>query len=150
LAAAASANWNERTQIEQASLALRWLEHQSPPVIVSAAGIASNIKYRLYVPDNVADKVAKSWSGGRDGDIADFRTEKDVRPTHLLAALQDPFPAVHYLFPLSDGTCPHLETLRTAARAITHVGWGIDMVAGNAEIMSEEDAKQLRGERWVP
>lgn len=150
LAAAASAKWNEREQIESAMPALHWLEQQQPPQVLATVGKKSNATYRLYVPDNVADKVAKSWSAGREGSIADFRTEKDVCPTHLSLTEDATLPIVHYLYPLPDITCPHLETLRTAARAITHVGWGIDMVAGNVQVLSEQEAVQLDGELWVP
>ena len=117
------------SRLEHAAPALRWLERQPAPTIVAAAGVRSDVKYRLYVPDNVADKVAKSWSGGREASIADYRTEKDVRPTHLLGD------AVHYLFPLAESDPEfetHRSTLPTAARSITHLGWGVDMVAGNA------------------
>jgi CRISPR-associated protein Csb2 len=144
LVAASAARWNERIRLEYAVPALRWLECQKAPVIVAALGIRSDAKYRLYVPDNVADKVAKSWSAGREASIADYRTEKDVRPTRLLGD------AVHYLFPLSDGGCPHFDVLAAAARSITHVGWGVDMIAGNATTLSEEEAARLPGERWRP
>src|SRR5690242_6635024 len=79
LVAGAAARWNERLRLEYAVPALRWLENQSAPTIVAAVGVPSDAKYRLYVPDNVADKVAKSWRGGNvSASIADYRTEKDV------------------------------------------------------------------------
>ncbi len=145
LVAAAAARWNERTRIEHAVQALVWLEQRQAPLIVAAPGVRSDVKYRLYVPDNVADKVAKSWSAGREASIADYRTEKDVRPMHLKGE------AVHYLFPLADdGGCPHLDILAAAARSITHLGWGVDMVAADAAVLSEEEAAKLPGERWRP
>jgi CRISPR-associated protein Csb2 len=143
LVAAAAAASNERMRLEHAAPALQWLERQKTPLIVAASGVRSSVKYRLYVPDNVADKVAKSWSGGREGSIADYRTEKDVRPVRLMGE------AVHYLFPLPNG-CPHLDILAAAARSITHLGWGVDMVAANAAVLSEEDTAKLPGERWRP
>ena len=136
LVAAAAARRNERTRLESAAPALHWLERQEPPTIVAAVGVRSAVKYRLYVPDNVADKVAKSWSAGREGSIADYRTEKDVRPTHLKGE------AVHYLFPLADGGCPHLDVLAAAARSITHLGWGVDMVAANAACHLRRGSRQ--------
>jgi len=93
--------------------------------------------------------VAKSWSSGRDASIADYRTEKDVRPTRLLVNTGDPA-TVHYLFPLADGCCLQLDILATAARCITHLGWGVDMVAANASIISEEEVANLPGVRWRP
>jgi CRISPR-associated protein Csb2 len=147
LVAAAAGRWNERTQLEYAAPAFRWLERQPAPTIVAAPGTRSDVKYRLYVPDNVADKVAKSWSARREASIADYRTEKDVCPTHLLGD------AVHYLFPVPEPGLEletHRNTLIGAARSITHLGWGVDMVAGNATILSPKEAAKLSGERWQP
>lgn len=147
LVAAAAARWNERMRLEYAAPALRWLELQPSPMIVAAAGAPSSVKYRLYVPDNVADKVAASWSSGREASIADYRIEKDVRPTHLMGD------AVHYLFPLSEPDTEfekHRNTLIDTARSVTHLGWGVDMVVGSATVISDEEAAELLGERWRP
>jgi CRISPR-associated protein Csb2 len=144
LVAAAASRWREAEFRDYAAPALRWLERLPSASILASIGKPAKSKYRLYVPDNVADKVAKSWTAGREASIADYRTEKDVRPTHLRGE------AVHYLFALPHGGCPHLEVLTAAARSITHVGWGIDMVAPNAEVFSEADADKLPGERWQP
>ncbi len=92
----------------------------------------------------MADKVAKSWTSGREASIADYRTEKDVRPMHLRGE------AVHYLFPLENAGAPYMEVLSAASRSITHLGWGIDMVAAHASLISEDDAAQLPGEVWRP
>ena len=149
LVAASAARWNERENIEHAAAALRWIEQQSPPLIIAAHGEPALVKYRLYVPDNVGDKVAASWSRGRDATIADYRTEKEVRPIHL-ARDGD---AVHYLWPLADPGSEfanYRAVLLAAARSITHVGWGADMVAACATVISEEDADKLKGERWRP
>ena len=147
LVAAAAARWNQRIRLEYAAPALRWLERQPAPTIVAAPAVRSDVKYRLYVPDNVADKVAKSWSAGREASIADYRTEKDVRPTRLLGEV------VHYLFPIAEADLEfetHRNTLIDAAHSITHLGWGVDMVAGNAAVLTEMDAAKLPGERWRP
>src|SRR5262249_21868320 len=106
-----------------------------------------DVKYRLYVPDNSADLAAGAWSRGDTSRIV-RRSEKDVRPAHL----QDG-DAVHYLFPLAAADAEfetHRNTLTAAARSITHLGWGVDMVVGNAAVLSEEEAAKLPGERWQP
>src|SRR3954451_23719277 len=64
LVSASAARWNERIRLEYAAPALRWLERQPAPAIIAAAGRRSRVKYRLYVPDNVGDKVAGTWSRG--------------------------------------------------------------------------------------
>lgn len=148
LVAAAAARWNERTQLEFAKPSLAWFGGLATPAIIAAVGVKATVPYRLYVPDNVGDKVANSWRIGNDADISSYRTEKDVRPTHLSGDA-----TVHYLYPLPDA-CPdleqHLDILRAAARSITHLGWGIDMVAGNAEVLDDQQVAGLAGERWEP
>lgn len=122
--------------------ALRWLERRAPPEII-APPAASTAGYRLFVPDNVGDRVARSWASGRPADIADYRTEKDVQPVRL-AANDDC--AVHYVFRDVDGLPPHFEILRAMARRMTHLGWGVDLIVGDAAAGPVETA----GERWIP
>ncbi len=143
LVAAAATRWRHEGFQSSVVPALRWLERQRTTSIVASVGEPAEMKYRLYVPDNIADKVAKSWSAGREASIADYRTEKDIRPTYLRHG-----ETVNYLYPLTENTCPHLEILIAAARSITHVGWGVDMVAGNAAVLSEEEVAALPGEHW--
>jgi CRISPR-associated protein Csb2 len=142
--AAASRRWGVEPSNANVHAALQWLEDSPYPRIVAPTAKLAASTYRLYVPDNVADKVAKAWSAYRDASISEYRTEKDVRPMHVNGE------AVHYLFPLNDGTCPDLPTLTTAARSITHLGWGVDMIAADACILSEKDAVSLNGEQWHP
>ena len=107
----------ERARTTSARLpALRWLECQPAPSLVAAVGQRSRTTYRLYVPDNVGDKVAGSWSRGGAASIADYRTEKDVCPTHLVCGGD----AVHYLWALDDKDVEigkHGEVLFAAAAA---------------------------------
>ncbi len=142
--AAAAGRWNERNRLSIAAAALNWLETQSCSVIIAADAVPSSQPFRLYVPDNVTDKVAAAWSRGRDASIADYRTEKDVQPLNLSGE------AVHYLYPLRVEQSPHLETIIQAARSITHLGWGIDMVVGDARLLSKKEAAALTGRRWRP
>lgn len=124
----------------RAAAALHWLERQTPPEIIAPRAIESTSPYRMFVPDNVGDKAAKAWSAGRSADLAEYRTEKDVRPVRLEGE------AVHYVFRGVEATEAHVATLRAAARSMTHLGWGIDMVAGDAS----SGAEGLTGERWIP
>lgn len=144
LVAASAGRWNQRTELTHAVPALRWLEVQPYPTIVAAGAVSSKNPYRLYVPDNVTDRVAASWSKGRDASIADYRAEKDVSPMHLSNT------TVHYLYTLPNATCPYLDILATAARSITHLGWGINMAIGDARIISVEQGAVLSGHRWQP
>jgi CRISPR-associated protein Csb2 len=154
LVAASAARWNERGRLQHADAALRWFE-QLPPPVIAAPPKRETQGYRLYVPDNVGDLVAKQWSAGKyfDSqnhpiDIAGYRAEKSVRPL----AVPDEA-AVHYVWPLPDvpaGFDEHRETLTTAVRSITHVGWGVDLVVADVSILDESAARSLKGERWQP
>lgn len=137
--------WNcEPKKLSVLNDSLDWLEKQAPPTIIAPVATKSESGSRLYVPNNALDIVAGAWSrGNMRVSIADHRTEKIVRPTHLAGD------AVHYLFPLA-GTCPYFDVLREAARSITHLGWGIDMVAGDAAIIGEDEVAKLTGEVWRP
>ncbi len=144
LVAASAGRWNERSKLKQPVAAIRWLESLPPPHIVAADAVTSTAPNRLYVPDNVADKLTAKWARGRDASVADYRTGKDVRPSHLKGDM------THYLYPLVNGACPHFEVLASAAHSVTHLGWGIDMAIGNAAVISPEQAAALPGLRWLP
>ncbi len=150
LVSAASARWKEKGSItEHAAKALRWLEGKPAPTIIADGFLSFGKSYRLYVPDNLADKVASSWSRGNDKEsIASYRTEKDIRPVHLKENT-----TVHYLFPTSPNDEQfelYREILVTTARSMTHLGWGIDMMVGNTTVISEQEASTLPGDRWEP
>ncbi len=141
LVAAAAARSNERERIASPVAALRWLQELRSPEIVACAGVASEVPTQFYVPDNTADLLVPSWKRG-ETDKGPKRTEKVVLPTHLDGK------AVHYLFRSSNADPRNVDVLRSAARSITHLGWGIDMVAANADVIPEAEAQQLSGERW--
>ncbi|MFT3883280.1 MAG: type I-U CRISPR-associated protein Csb2 [Gemmatales bacterium] len=141
LVSASAGRWNERHQLIYAVPALEWLASLQPPEVVAAAGIASDVPTQFYVPDNTTELLVPSWKRG-EVDKTPKRTEKVVRPTHLLDD------TLHYLYVLPEGQCEHLETLKAVARSITHLGWGIDMVAADANIVSQPDADKLPGHRW--
>ncbi|MCA9204909.1 MAG: type I-U CRISPR-associated protein Cas5/Cas6 [Planctomycetales bacterium] len=141
LVAAAAARSNERTRIESAAPALRWLQELPSPEIVACRGVASKVPTQFYVPDNTADLIVPSWKRGETTKSAK-RTEKVVLPTHLDGE------AVHYVFRFLDADQDNLDTLKTAARSITHLGWGIDMVAADADVITDNEVQQLSGEHW--
>lgn len=143
LVAASAGRWNERRELNHSVAAIRWLESLPPPRIVAPNSAPSSIGCQFYVPDNTSDLLVPAW---RKGDITKQpkRTEKIVRPTYLEGS------PLHYLYPLANGNCPHLEVLSAAARSITHLGWGVDMVVANAHVISEEQTRQLGGRCWQP
>lgn len=149
LVAAATARWKALQFTSYAQPALQWLETRTP-IIVEPGIRANRTGYRMYVPNNATDLVTSAWArGNTEASIASHRVEKDVLPTRLIDNQNDPG-AIHFLFALGEEGCPHFEVLSAAARSLTHLGWGVDMVAGNATLISEQQAKELPGERWHP
>jgi CRISPR-associated protein Csb2 len=147
LVAASAGRWNERRNLNYPVCCLRKLESLPPPEIVAAESVPCTVGYRLYVPDNVTDKVAATWSRRRDASISDYRAEKDVRPAHLAGT------SVHYLYQIPDGDSAWHElinVLKQTARSMTHVGWGIDVAVGDASLINAQQAVDLSGLRWQP
>ncbi|MEQ1903857.1 MAG: type I-U CRISPR-associated protein Csb2 [Pirellulaceae bacterium] len=133
--------------------ALKWLErlqNDAPPVIVTPKHLVGKA-VRIAVPNNDMDSPARFWAKGQEPKKPhrpiDLRPLKTVRPIRLMVD-DDDQATVRYYFPLANDQCPHFDVLKSAARSITHLGWGIDMVAADAEVISEADAQQLSGERW--
>lgn len=129
--------------------ALRWLEALPAPDIL-APSVALNAKgdrrvngYRSYVPDNIGDKVARSWAAGREASLGDYRTEKDIRSVLLDGEL-----VVYRYMADTAGLESHLAAVRGAMRSLTHVGWGIDMVVGDAQV--DAAPTEPNAEHWVP
>lgn len=140
----------------QSAAALHWLEELKQPPEILAVETTETNGYKLYVPDNVADLVAKKWAKGKyfksDNhpiDISDYRIEKNIRPLRLSGDA-----AVHYLWPLDEELTQHRDTLVTIARAITHLGWGVDLVVADAAVEQSSDVEGLRNnnatECWLP
>jgi CRISPR-associated protein Csb2 len=139
----AASLWRNRQFNEHAAPALEWFQSQQKVTVV-APNHKTGIPFRMAVPNNDLDVWAGPVSRGAvpKKQPNELKTLKPVRPTHLLGD------TLHYLFHLPNGQCPHLETLQSAARSITHLGWGIDMVAGDASVITSDEADKLPGHRW--
>ena len=141
----------------KAEAALIWLEQQTPPVIIAPQPAAVQPQgYKSYVPNNEGDLVAKKWAKGNyfDSknhpiDISGYRSEKIVHSTMLES--NGSLPGVRYLWSLEKGLpIPAYTELLTAVRAVSQFGWGIDLVVADAAIVSESEAEDLGGEKWLP
>ena len=142
LVSAAAQRWRDGEFRDYAQPALLWLE-RIQPLLVAPHVATESFGYRMYVPNNSGDLMTAAWArGDTDTSMAKFRVEKDVRPLNLRGE------AIRFLFPLTDGACPHFNVLQAAARSVTHLGWGIDMVAGDAELLTDEQTAVLPGEVW--
>ncbi len=77
--------------------------------------------------------------------------EKDVRPIRIDESAPD-LPALHYVYPIGHSVPDPqalLRVIRPSVRAITHLGWGIDQVAGDA-VPLDSSSGALTGEQWLP
>ena len=132
--------------------ALTWLERQEPPLIL-APPHEEGVPYRLSLPNNAMDIVAKAWSrgnyfGGGDANPATHRTMKTIRPVRMVDG-----DTVHYIWKLTDSpssTPKLIQTLLRAAQRIVALGWGIDLVVGQADRISATQLQALPGQRWLP
>ena len=161
LVAAASSRWGWGKQIDSAaddSAAdfLRWLERLPAPEIF-APPARRTAPFRLYVPNNTADLAVPSWKKGSQSDLKDvekyqkMRTEKDVR-SHQIENEGEDAP-VSFVWPIEklDGDPSlHIGRLKDAAASLTHLGWGIDMAAADARLLSAEEVEKLPGESYQP
>jgi CRISPR-associated protein Csb2 len=129
---------------------LEVLEQLRPQIVAPRASVSS-VGYRVYVPHNQADLVSSAWFRGNSAaSIASHRMEKDSRPMRIETA-GDELPTLHYIYPLSaTALAPRelLDAIRPSVRAITHLGWGIDQVVGDATLV--DATTLLGGERWSP
>lgn len=109
--------------------ALTWLEQLSSPRIIAPEAHQSAAGYRLSVPHNAMDLVGKQWSRGDEGNAAEHRTMKNVRPSRLPEDA-----VVHFAWQL-DGDAPAASALIAAARGVVALGWGVDLVVGDGAII---------------
>jgi|HigsolmetaAR201D_1030396.scaffolds.fasta_scaffold06539_4 CRISPR-associated protein Csb2 len=118
-------------RLEATRNALRWLEQREAPLIIAPDATESTVGYRLSVPHNAMDLVARQWSRGGEGNASEHRTMKDLRPCRLP---EDS--TVHYAWRLDrdESLAPELIA---AARGVVALGWGIDLVVGDAAIVEE-------------
>lgn len=145
---AAASRWRMRQFDDYAKPVLSWLEGLAAPTIIAPPRHVG-VPVRIAVPNNDLDV----WAGPVSKGLApkkqqnELKTMKTVRPTHILGGN-----VVHYLLDVPDSVAGDEIVLRLQAisRSITHLGWGVDMVAGNAAVISEEEVRQLKGERWRP
>ena len=125
---------------------------QQPPVIF-ASGVQLGTPYTAYVPNNAMDIVANLWlqkkETSKDAQPATHKAAKENRTTYV----NNPG-SVTYVWSVnkksSVDASNHIERIQFLAAQLVAVGWGIDLVAGDAKIISEEELTQLPGERWEP
>jgi CRISPR-associated protein Csb2 len=122
---------------------LRWLENRPAPAIF-ARPIKELTPYRIAVPNNDFDFVARAWAAGRPANPADLRTMKDVSPKCVAA----PEPHLRYIWPLGEAEDESvISLLEPLTRCLYGLGWGVDMAYANVELL-EPCADGY--EEWLP
>ncbi len=117
--------------------AFRWLGERKPPLIIAPAALRSS-HHTVFVPNNESDKKF---------DRQDRLTSKVVWPHFLRDGA-----SVHFLWALENANDSEdqrwAEALCQEARHLFSLGWGIDQVVGNGEILTDTQVAALPGERW--
>ncbi len=152
--AAAAARRNGGAISDADRSALTWLEGQrEAPVVIAPRG-AEGAGYRLSVPNNAMDIVARAWakgiySGTGDANPGTHRTMKAVRPVLLREES-----ALHYIWrlpePVGEETRRSVAALSEMAEGMAALGWGLDLAIGHAEVLDSKQVEELPGERWLP
>jgi CRISPR-associated protein Csb2 len=126
--------------------ALLWLEQRAPPLIFASKAVESSVGYRLSVPHNTMDLVGKQWVRGDEGNAAEQRTMKSVRPHRLP---EDS--VVHYAWQLDDAAS-NVPVLAAAACKIVALGWGVDLVVADASVVDGGRLAEFSAtlEAWEP
>ena len=150
LVCAAAGRWREGQLADYAFPALHWLEQQRECTIIAPDIQTERTGYRMYVPNNAGDLITAAWARGNDDTkFSTLNVEKDVLPPRLIGG-----DSIHYFWELPDEMPDivrgYLETLAACARSITHLGWGVDMVAANAKVVKDTEAAALVGHIWRP
>jgi CRISPR-associated protein Csb2 len=132
--------------LESARGALTWLERLPAPLIIAPEAVASVVGYRLSVPHNAMDLVARQWCRGDEGSVAEHRTMKNLRPHRLPEDA-----VVHYVWPL-EGDAAAAPALIAAARGVVALGWGVDLVVGDGAVVDGARLAELSAKLkvWEP
>jgi CRISPR-associated protein Csb2 len=146
---AAAARLGRGEPDERAAAAFRWLEELEGPSVIVAPSARPGAPYSLSVPNNAMDIAARAWvrdpdTTAKEADPRTHRTMKEIQPVLLSDE------AVHYLWPLTAEAPKHVDAISRTARSLSALGWGIDVVVGDASLISAAEVEQLPGEQWLP
>jgi CRISPR-associated protein Csb2 len=122
-----------------AGKALTCLQTLDPPIII-APKAKKGQAIRRYVPNNDGDK----WPDRQDR----LGTKPTIPTLFLLAPNRNP--EVHYVWHIGETSDVPFDHIRTAARSLTALGWGIDMAFADARLVNKEEIQRLSGIRWHP
>ncbi len=131
-------------------VAFRWLERRQPPEIRAPRAYSSSA-FRLSVPNNDMDIVARAWARRSRSRRrpSELRAAKTLRPVALEGDA-----TVRYLWPITDGEwegCRETaELICDESRHLHHLGLGVDLVAARGRMLDDVATRALPGEAWSP
>lgn len=135
--------------LETTRPALEWLESLQAPDILAPRAELSGVGVRLSVPHNAMDLVGRQWVAGKEGNAAEHRAMKEVRPHRLPEEA-----ALHYLWDQAEvdpeTARGHVNMLVAATRSVVALGWGVDLVVGDGALISANEAAKLAGAAGGP
>jgi CRISPR-associated protein Csb2 len=117
--------------------AFRWLGKRQPPLIIAPAALRAS-RRTLFVPNNHSDKESDRQDR-LTGKVAWPHFLRDGDTVHFLWAIEDTGDS-------ADRCCA--EALCREARHLLALGWGIDQVVGNGQVLTDTQVAALPGERW--
>jgi CRISPR-associated protein Csb2 len=115
--------------------ALEWLQMLNPPMIIAPRSRPGQVVTH-FVPNNDGDKKP---------DRQDRLTGKTFRPTLMLDQ-----PDIHYLWDIDQEQVSQAAVACKVARALTCLGWGIDMAYADGQLIDDDQSARLPGVRWYP
>ena len=144
---ASAARLNPKLDGKEAD-ALRLLEKLPAPEVAAPNPTFMN-GYVLSVPNNEMDLVGKAWAAGKYFDLkgenapSTHRTMKRVSPILMPADS-----CIRYFWQLEEGF--DFQPLIPVARAMSALGWGMDLVIGDAMLAAGVMAPGTDSETWRP
>jgi CRISPR-associated protein Csb2 len=122
--------------------AFKWLEDLDPPVILSPTKVNEKKRIiKMYVPDNSSDRILNRQ---------ERLSEKEMRPTMI----KEPEIPLHYIWSIESEDIGMASKIADYAKDLTTLGWGIDLVAGNGQLMKNDEVTHLihtyQGSHQVP
>ncbi len=136
LLAGARTGCNAGSWSDKKADAFHWLECHQPPLIVAPYARQTR-GYTFFVPDNVGD---------REFDRSNRLVTKVACANYLIDG-----DTVYYVWPLDKkGEAQQVEILCRESRHLLALGWGIDQVVGNGQILDDAGVTALPGSRWHP
>jgi CRISPR-associated protein Csb2 len=149
---ASASRWRGSQFDDYAKPALEQLQLLTPEIVAPSHVVGT--PFRTAVPNNDLDVWAGPISKGNEPKKQpnELKTMKTIQPVRIRLGEGQDRNSLHFMYPLPDlppdKGQEFVNITGAAARSITHLGWGIDMVAADADVISEEEAAKLPGHRW--